>query len=373
MKAYTRGVLGTLRARWRLLVFLACVSVLASSACSNVRYYGQAIRGGLGVALRARPIARVVERPETPEAVARQLRLVLDIRAFAAGDLGLRVGKSYRRFLDLGRDVAVWNVVAAPELGTQPRTWCFPVAGCVSYRGYFRRAGAERYARRLTREGLDVAITGATAYSTLGWLSDPVLNTFLGRSDAQLAGLLFHEIAHATLYARGDTAFNESYATVVEEAGVRAWLAATGRQDAWAGYARHAANEREVLTRLADLRDSLDALYRSAATADHKRAEKAARFQRFQRQLARDIAERPELAPWRGWAERDLNNANLAAVGVYWQWVAPLRHRLATLGWPAFLDEMRALAALSHEARQARLAALDPAPQSKAKPPQIGT
>jgi predicted aminopeptidase len=182
-----------------------------------------------------------------------------------------------------------------------------------------------------------------------------VLNTFLGRSDAQLAGLLFHEIAHATLYAQGDTPFNESYATVVEEAGVRQWLQAIGRQDAWAVYARHMANEREILARLATLRGTLKTLYTSEATADSKRVQKATILKRFQRALAEDIKVRSELTPWRGWAEGDLNNANLAAVGVYWQWVETLQTRLATLGWPAFLDEMGILASLPSEQRQARL------------------
>lgn len=354
---YTRDIVSHPRVTWRFLVLLALVLLLASSACSSVRYYSQAVRGGLGVVVRAKPITRVLARGQVSEDVARQLRLVLDIRAFADHELGLRVGKSYRSYLDLEREVAVWNVVAAPELAIHPRTWCFPIAGCVSYRGYFRRSGAERFAARMREEGLDVAITGATAYSTLGWLSDPVLNTFLGRSDAQLAGLLFHEVAHATLYAAGDTAFNESYATVVEEAGVRQWLVATGRDDAWASYARHAVHEREILIRLASLRDTLDTVYRSEQADDLKRAEKIEILARFQRQLAASIDVQPELAPWRGWAERDLNNADLAAVGVYWQWVEALRARLTALGWPAFLDEMTLLSDLPNEERQRRLEA----------------
>lgn len=342
----------------RHLVCLA-IAALMASACTSLRYYGQAVRGGLGVALGAEKIERVLARPATDAEVARQLALVQELRRYAAEQLGLRVGKRYNSYLDLGRDVAVWNVVAAPELAVVPVSWCFPIAGCVPYRGYFRRAGAERFAARMQRRGFEAAITGATAYSTLGWLRDPVLNTFLGSSDARLAGLLFHELAHASLYAPGDAPFNESFATVVEEAGVRAWLEASGSQTEWIAYARHAAAERIVLGRLADLRDRLAALYASDTADDRKRQQKAATIGRFQADLGQAIAEQPDLAPWRGWAERPLNNADLAAVGVYWQWTEPLAARLEARGWSAFLDEMRQLAGLAPGARLERLQALE--------------
>lgn len=344
--------------RWRLIVLLIVGLGAALSACSNVRYYGQAVGGGLGVVLRAQPITRILARPETPEALRRQLATVLEIRSFAADTLGLQVGGNYRNYLDLGRDFVVWNVVAAPELDVTPQSWCFPIAGCVSYRGYFRQAAAERFASRLREAGYDVALYGVTAYSTLGWLRDPVLNTFLGGSEADLAGLLFHEIAHATVYTAGDVTFNESLATVIENAAVQRWLAATGREDQWQRYRRLGELEAQVNVRLAALRDQLDALYRSGAPNATLRAQKAALIGTFQEDFAHAIAEEPDLSPWRAWAERPLNNADLAAVGAYWDWVPALQQHLEEVGWTAFLDAMEALARLDHDQRQRRLEAL---------------
>ena len=345
------------RVRHSILILGAVA--LAASACSNVRYYGQAVRGGLGVVLRAKAIDRVLASGDVDPEIARQLSLVGEIRHFARIELGLDVGKRYTKYRDLGRDVVVWNVVAAPELSVVPRTWCFPVAGCVSYRGYFKRDRAEHFADVMRNQGLDVSLGGATAYSTLGWLRDPVLNTFLGGSDAQLAGLLFHELAHATLYAAGDTAFNESFATVVEEVGVRQWLDARGHEDAWRAFAARADAERSVTTRLDALRRELEALYASNATEDEKRRGKTATLERFQTELGRAIEDTPSMEPWRGWTTREINNADLASVGVYWQWVDGLAAHLETHGWPAFIDEMRNLSEMPHQDRQQRLETLD--------------
>lgn len=343
--------------RSRLIVAAAAVLVLGCSACSSMRYYGQAVRGGLDVVLGAKRIDKLLTEGDLEPEVARQLRLVGALRDFARDTLCLDVKKQYTRYHDLGRDIVVWNVVAAPELGVVPVSWCFPVAGCVSYRGYFKRPGADRFAAKMREAGFDVSVGGAAAYSTLGWLRDPVLNTFLGRSDAELAGLLFHELAHATLYAKNDTAFNESFATVVEHAGVEQWLESRGRGDEWRAFAERADAEREITERLAALRDALDTLFRSDVDDEGKRSRKAALIDRFQRDLSRDITSRPALAPWRVWAERDINNADLASVGVYWQWVEPLEARLDSEGWPSFIDSMRDLARRSLDDRRAVLEA----------------
>ncbi|MEM7355613.1 MAG: aminopeptidase, partial [Acidobacteriota bacterium] len=196
------------------------LALLLLTSCSNLGYYGQAAWGQTKILLGRRSIDRLAADPKTPQALREKLQTVQAIRRFAARELLLPADGSYRTYVELpasaagGRRTAVvWNVVVAPELSIEPLTWCFPVAGCVAYRGYFSEARARRFADRLQRQGYDVAVAGAAAYSTLGWFEDPVLSTVIDYSDVDLAGLLFHELAHQLLYVQDDTRFNESFAT----------------------------------------------------------------------------------------------------------------------------------------------------------------
>ena len=173
---------------------------------------------------------------------AERLALSQRLRDFAVSELKLPDNASYRRFADLKRGAAVWNVVAAPELSLQLKTWCYPVMGCAGYRGYFERGAADSYAAALREEHYEVSVYGVPAYSTLGrlpgdWMADPLLNTFIHYPEGELARLIFHELAHQVAYAADDTEFNESFATAVERIGGARWLASHASDKAREEYA----------------------------------------------------------------------------------------------------------------------------------------
>ena len=348
-----------MRERWPLLV----VSVGLLAGCTTVGYYNQAAKGHLALMASARPIADWVADPATPEALRERLLRAGEIRRFAAESLGLPDNRSYTAYADLQRPAAVWNVFATPELSLELKTWCYPVLGCAGYRGYFERADAEAMAAELQAAGYDVNVAPVPAYSTLGWFDDPLLNTFIFAPDVELARLVFHELAHQVVYARDDTVFNESFATAVEREGVRRWLAAHGddrQRAAWAAYTRR---REDFLGLLLAQRRRLDAVFRSDAPPQEKRAAKAAVFDDLQRQYRALRDER-----WEGFAgydrffERRLTSAHLAAVGAYNDWVPAFDALLAESGGdlPTFYARVRKLGALDKPARTAELRRLAP-------------
>ena len=228
---------------FRSLLPLLLVALLAG--CADTRYYYQSVSGHLQLMQAARPVRDWLADPQAPDGLKTRLALAQQIRAFAVTELKLPDNASYQRYADLQRRAVVWNVVAAPEFSLTLKTWCFPVAGCVGYRGYFNEAEARSEAAALQQSGLEVSVYGVPAYSTLGWLNwaggDPLLNTFISLPDTELARLIFHELAHQVLYVPDDTRFNESFATAVERLGVQRWLAQPGT----AGTQREAAELRK--------------------------------------------------------------------------------------------------------------------------------
>lgn len=345
-------------------------AALAVSGCSTVGYYAQAAGGQLDLLARARPIgdiladrpsndALVPEPPATPE-LKQRLRSVLDIREFASRELALPDNDSYRRFVALDRPAVAWNVFANPEFSLVPKTWCFLVAGCVPYRGYFVRERAERFALELRREGLDVQVAPVMAYSTLGWFHDPLLSTHLRYHDADLAALLFHELAHQVLYVPGDAEFNESFATAVEIEGLRRWLAARGDSAALAAQRSARARRAEFVRLVLRFRDELAALYRSPLPADTLRAEKARRLETLLDAYGRERGRWPAGENYDGWFAQDLNNAHLASIGLYHRHVPAFETLLASVNGdlPAFYRAAGALARLPAMERAARLRAL---------------
>jgi predicted aminopeptidase len=289
---------------------------LAVASCSTVGYYAQAARGGLEILGKRRSIERLLARPHLDPALRSRLVLVQRMRDFASRELGLPDNRSYRSYAALGRPAVSWTVVAAPALSLEPKLWCFPVAGCVSYRGYFDPAAAERYGRELEAQGYDVEVGGVAAFSSLGWFADPVLDTFLGRPDADLAGLLFHELAHQVAYAPSDTTFNESFATVVERVGVERWLEAEGRLAEIAALRTERAREAQALDLLATARAELQALYRSALEDAAKRRRKGEILDQARAAHAR-LAEAWGGSPYAGWFDAGLDNARLVSFGAY--------------------------------------------------------
>ena len=330
--------------------------LLANAVAASGCYVLQAAGGQAGVMARSRPVDEVIARPGTPETTRSKLRLAEQARAYAVRELGLPDGRSFRKYADLGRPYAVWNVVATPEFSVEPRRWCFPVAGCVAYRGYFRESQARAAARRLARRGDDVSVGGVATYSTLGHLPDPIFNTMLGWRDTRLVGTIFHELAHERVYVPGDSEFNEAFASVVEEAGVRRWLVERGATEELAAYESSRCREVEFAGLLRGVRARLARLYASGAAQVVMRIEK-------QRVLGRLKFEYQELkARWGGqggydaWFARVLNNAHLAAVATYHDCVPGLRRELAAAGsLPAFYARAEVLASLEPASRRAQV------------------
>ena len=354
------------RIRRLLLAGLLLAGLLLLVSCSSLGYVGQAAWGQGRILLARQSIAGLIARPETPPELKDKLRRVLDIREFAVSELGLP-DSGYRAYVELppaddgGRRTAVvWNVVAAPELSTAPLTWCFPVAGCVSYRGYFSERRARRFGERLRGRGYDVSVGGAAAYSTLGWFEDPVLSTVIDYPEADLAGLIFHELAHQVVYVRDDTRFNESFATTVEMEGVRRWLTATGKPPSTMADYRSRQQARDQLANLLlEFRGRLTEIYQGERPDGWKRRHKGELFAELRNALQQ--LERPAVGepnPVAGhWARRELNNADLASAADYHGLVAGFRRLLERHGGDleAFYGAVRELSELDPEARGQRL------------------
>lgn len=334
------------------------VLALALAGCGSIRYYAQLAHGEAALLDAREPIAELVDAPQTPATLKRRLQLAQQARTFASDQLDLPRNASYTTFADLHRPYAVWNVYATPALSVQPITHCFPIAGCVAYRGYFDHAAAEAEAARLKATGDDVAVTGVPTYSTLGWFSDPVLSTMMRWDDDELAGEIFHELAHQKLYVAGDTQFNESYANFVEREGLRQWRRSRGKPPAGSVATARAD---DVARLMLDTREQLAALYREPLPADMLRARKADVFAALQRRYRslRDGA-------WHGYAgydaffSRPLNNASLLPFGLYDRWVPGFAKLYAQGGdsWPQFFAAVRRLAGLSRTERDATMTRL---------------
>ena len=305
----------------RLLPLLVCL--LPLTGC----YYMQAAKGQWELTRKREPIPDVLADESTSPELAARLRLVQEARRFAIDELALPDNDTYRTYAEIGRDYVIWNVFAAPEFSMQPKTWCFPVAGCVSYRGYFAKEAAEREAARLAADGYDVAIGGVPAYSTLGRLKDPVISSMMRWDDAQLVGVLFHELAHQVLYVKGDSGFNESFATAVEEFGVQRWLETRGATREFDAYLERRDLRQSLMELVAVARADLEDLYASPAIADEKRVRKAARLTTLQEAIAERLEQEGRDAT--NWLNGELNNARLISMSLYERRLPEFRELLA--------------------------------------------
>ncbi len=331
-----------------VLVALA-VLALPVSGC----YLVQSAVGQFELMHERRPIDALIADPAQPPALRTRLAAVAEIRDFATRELALPDNGSYRSYADLHREYAVWNVVAAPEFSIDPIRWCFPVVGCVAYRGYFVQARAQAYARRLRADGDDVAVEGVAAYSTLGHFDDPVLNTMLGYSDTQLASIIFHELTHQLVYVAGDASFDEALATTVEEEGVRRWLHARREDAQIARRDRWRARQLDVLALLQRTREALARLYASGIPPAEMRARKRAQFEALRAQYATLTADLGPRAPFADWFDGPLDNARLASLATYYDCVPGFERELRAAGGdlPAFYRRVRALARLPKDER----------------------
>ena len=312
--------------------WLAITGVLLLIAgCQSLAYYSQAIGGHLRVLAKARPVEDWLADPATPPELKQRLQTARRIREFASNELKLPDNKSYLAYADLERPFVVWNVFAAPELSVEPKAECFPFTGCVSYRGFYAEDDARRHAEKLRAQGYDVYVGGVPAYSTLGWSDDPLLSTFIRYGDAQLARLLFHELAHQVAYAKNDTTFNESFAVAVEEEGVKRWLRAEGRSGELADFHAAQARKRELAQRVAQARERLARVYRSSFSREEMLEQKRGEWARL-RATYPGIPAEP-------------NNAFLASIAVYTELVPAFERLLAQSGsFERFYDEVKKLA-----------------------------
>jgi predicted aminopeptidase len=331
--------------------------VAATPGCSTLGYYWQAFDGQRALVSAARPIPDVLADPATAAPVKAKLDQVRQIRDFASRDLGLPDNGSYRRYADLKRPYVVWNVFAAPELSVEPRQWCFPIAGCVGYRGYFSEEQARRFGAELRGEGMDVYVGGVPAYSTLGWLDDPVLNTFIGYPETELARLIFHELAHQVAYAKGDSTFNESFAVAVETEGVRRWIDRHGTPAQRTAFATAQQRRQAFVELVQRYRERLAALYASDAPAQSKREQKARTFDEMRAEYDRLRQSWGGYSGYDWWFAQPLNNAQLASVSIYTQLVPAFQRLLVDNGGdlPRFYAAAKKLAKLSEAQRWAAL------------------
>jgi predicted aminopeptidase len=278
-------------------------------------YYIQAASGQWEVLRKREPIHEIISDPETPPELVARLRLLDEARNFSVEVLGLPDNKSYRSYADLERDYVVWNVFAAPEFSFAPRNWCYPVAGCVSYRGYFSKDDATKEAEQLKAEGFDVALGGVAAYSTLGKFNDPVLSTMMRWEDIDLIAVLFHELAHQVVYVKDDSAFNESFATAVEEIGVGLWLESREVEDSMADYAAGRELQQSLMALVVKARKALEPVYESDIDITQKRVLKREHLQNLSEDIAALLQRNGRDAT--GWLSGDLNNARLISTTLY--------------------------------------------------------
>ncbi len=301
---------------WRILVIML---ILPLHGC----YYMQAASGQWEVLRKREPLSEVIAAADTDAILKSRLELLSDARDFSVAVLKLPDNDSYRTYTELSRDYVVWNVFAAPEFSLQPKAWCFPVAGCVNYRGYFKEQAANAEAQRLAAAGFDVYVGGVSAYSTLGKFDDPILSTMLRYDDTQLVATLFHELAHQLIYVKGDTAFNESFATVVEEIGVNRWLSQRRQLDQLTEYRQRRAVSQSIMNRVELARNELDVIYRAQRTTEEKRVAKRVRLQQLASKVATELRSANRDAS--GWEGVVLDNARLIPLALYQNWVPAFR------------------------------------------------
>jgi len=343
------------------------VALFGVCGCSTVSFYLQAIGGHLDIMARREPVAELLETDSDDE-LKQQLTLAMEARDYASEQLGLPDNGSYRSYVDLQRQYVTWNVIATEEFSVQAREWCFPIAGCVPYRGYFSQEAASQFGARLSEKALDVHVNGATAYSTLGWFDDPLLSTMLQWRETRLVGVIFHELAHQVAWAENDTTFNESFAVFVQREGVRKWLLDRGAAAQIDDYERRLQRQREFVTMLLDTREKLADLFAGSADPTTMRADKQQVFAQMREHYA--ALKKNHWDDYSGydyWFDRPLNNARLALAATYNDYVDSFAQLFKQSGgdFATFYQRVQALANLPGEQRDSELrelAGLEPGP-----------
>jgi predicted aminopeptidase len=370
-------------------IIFAVIGSACLSGCANLGYYWQSVTGHMAVINAARPVNEWLSDDSTPEATKKRLELSQRIRRFASDQLALPDNASYTRYADLKRRAVVWNVVAAPEYSLRLKTWCFPVAGCVSYRGYYTEAHARQTADGLKADGKEVNVYGVPAYSTLGYLNwaggDPLLSTFITYPEGELARLIIHELAHQVLYVKDDTMFNESFATAVERIGGQLWLAEHGSEAARTEYTQFDERRRAFRALTLRTRERLAEVYgenkpsaRTESTLsatetvaviklspDERRQRKAAVMQQMRDEYTQLKTGWGSFAGYDAWIA-NANNASLGALAAYDELVPQFEAVFARIAreqsgksrqqhWQSFYDAIKDITPLPRDERRAAL------------------
>ena len=296
---------------------LFCSWLLAS--CSGITFYSQALKGQREIFQKARPVAEVKADPKTHPFLKHRLEVVADMLTFADKNLHLPARGQYERYTNLKRPYVVWVVYAAPELSVEGKTWWYPIIGRLKYRGFFEGKLAEAEAARLRKQGLDVFIGEVSAFSTLGYFRDPLLNTFLGRREPDLAELIFHELTHQHLYLKGDTDFNEAFATCVGREGAQRWLATRGKKKELAQYLRDRETDKEFVDHALKTREELRRIYADPhLSMEAKRQAKAAAIERLHQTLTAMNRRHGGQLQVEKWFSKPVNNARLSTMSAYY-------------------------------------------------------
>lgn len=309
----------------RLTILLLAAFLLPS--CETISFYTQAVRGQAQITLSRRPIQTVLKDKRTPPELAAKLRLAQRLVAFAESELALDSSGSYQHYTDLKREHVTYIVYGAPEFSLAPKVWWYPVIGGQNYRGYFQEEDANKLVNQLKAQGLDTYTGGVDAYSTLGFLNDPLLNTFIDYPEVDLAELIFHELTHHRYYEPDNTPKNEALAEVVAREGTRRWLRQQGDREALKTYELRLQRRAQIRQRITLSIGNLEELYARELPEEVMRKKKALELQR----LRNDIQ-----ALYAGWQQKPnnflstpLNNARLNAFTTYEAFVPPFEKLLA--------------------------------------------
>jgi len=312
-------VINTMLSLLRFALIVLALSLL--QACSTLSYYQQAISGQMELLQKRKPIAAVIQDQGVDARIRKRLEMIVEARKFAVSELDLPDNDSYSEYADLGRPYALWNVFATAEFSLQPKQWCYPLFGCVSYRNYFSPVPAREYAEQLETEGLDVYVAGVPAYSTLGWFDDPVMNTMMHWQDYDLVSTLFHELAHQKFYVAGDTIFNESLAKAIEQEGLRRWMNQQSDNERFQDYLQDAQRERQFIDMVLKTRNKLEDLYQSSLSSESMSIRKL----EILRGLRADYRQLRQ--QWGGydaydqWIFSGVNNAKIQSIATYYDYV----------------------------------------------------
>lgn len=345
--------------QWRNKFKLILLSCLLTSVvgCSTISYYSHLMSGHFDLMSGEQPIEDLINRGQIDKELQKKLQQVLIIRRFAVTELGLPDNDSYKTFVKLDRKYPVWNVIAAEKYSVKAKQWCFLIVGCISYRGYFNKQDAEAKAAELKAEGYDVYVSGAAAYSTLGWFDDPVLSSMLYKEESHLAGIIFHELAHQRLYIDDDSSFNEAFATAVELEGVRRWMKQRSDSKANQRYRLYKTRQKDFNTMLRITRESLKQLYASESDQQQLASGKKRIFTNMQKHYQQLKKKWKGYKGYDKWMQKELNNAHLALVATYHERVPAFESILQSLDYniPRFYAEVERIGEMDQKDRNAYL------------------